>query len=99
MFSTFFVFIPNFYIMLFSIVVLGYFVSKLNIITNTMVRTSSEPKYLGMAVTLWMVVTVGTTGLGSLYYGYVAEYFGIYIAVFTPAALFLFYSIFILRKV
>ncbi len=95
--STIFIFIPNFYAMLFVIVILGYFVSKLNIITNTMVRVNSEAKYLGTALSLWMVVTIGSTGIGSLYYGYVAEYFGIYVAVLLPSMLFLLYSVFYLR--
>lgn len=96
--STIWIFIPDFYLMLFVTLIIGYFVSKLNIITNTLVRINSEPKYLGMTISLWMVITVGTNAIGSLYYGYVSEHFGIYVAMTAPAFCFLIYSIFYLKK-
>jgi MFS family permease len=96
-FGIIFSFVPNFYLSFLIMFICGIFIAQINAITNALVRVNSEDKYLGTMMSVWLVVTVGLTTFGSIYYGYMAEYFGIQIALLVPPVIFLFFAIFKFR--
>lgn len=76
----------------------GFFVAQLNVITQSLVRINSEDKYLGTVMSMWLVITVGTTALGSIYYGYMSDWFGVQIALLIPVLLLLAFSLFYFKE-
>lgn len=90
--------ITNFYFSFIVMFVSGIFIAQINAITNALVRVNSDEKYLGTMMSFWLLITVGFTAFGSIYYGYMAEHFGIQIALLIPPALFLLFSIFYFGK-
>lgn len=90
--------ITNFYFSFIVMFVSGIFIAQINAITNALVRVNSDEKYLGTMMSFWLLVTVGFTAFGSIYYGYMAEHFGIQIALLIPPVLLLLFSIFYFGK-
>jgi hypothetical protein len=90
--------VTNFYISFLVMFVGGIFIAQINAITNALVRVICEEKYLGTMMSFWLLVTVGFTAFGSIYYGYMAEHFGIQISLIIPPILFLLFVIFYFGK-
>lgn len=90
--------VTNFYISFLVMFVSGIFIAQINAITNALVRVNCEEKYLGTMMSFWLLVTVGFTAFGSIYYGYMAEHFGIQISLLLPPILFLLFAIFYFGK-
>ena len=76
----------------------GIFIAQINVITNALVRVNCEEKYLGTMMSFWLLVTVGFTAFGSIYYGYMAEHFGIQIAILLPPIFFLAFAVFYFKE-
>ncbi len=93
-----FAFVTNFYFSFLVMLVSGIFIAQINSITNALVRVNCEEKYLGTMMSFWLLVTVGLTTFGSIYYGFVAEHFGIQISLLLPPILFLLFAIFYFGK-
>jgi MFS family permease len=99
LFGILFALVTNLWVSLFIALASGSLSAQLNTITNSLVRTNAEDKYLGTVMSMWLVITVGTTAFGSIYYGYIADLFGIQIALLAPPIIFLLFSIFYFGKV
>jgi uncharacterized membrane protein YvlD (DUF360 family) len=68
--------ITNFYLSLPILFVLGFFMVILNTLTNITLQTTTPDPLRGRVLSVYTTVFAGTTPLGSLYAGSIAEVFG-----------------------